>query len=690
MVQGFKIPDGMVFVGTELSEVKPGGEMPDPCLINPRLPVSGLREGMGYWPSYSQISPGDRRTYLQWLSGGRKDPAVDLGYVFLFFYGLERRILFDWRIGGVPRGEVGLLGEELKRVRSIYADGSSSFDRYSNSLLMILKALQYDGNPKGLLPDASPGKRTRAGTEAMDLGLSALTSDGENLDGQWAFQWYLHMNEVRLKKAPQRCPEMFRRAFLGRFEEKYPEGLKLATEDREYQIRRSPASAGLRREDMTRIPVPGLKQFKPGRQRSKVKKIGDQAQELISGYGLKLGRGIDASDPWALAELPLELASEQLGNGFISWVSALRIRMEDGTPVAFPLKALHRFFPPAAPPNYGKTEAKGLASFFRSAGIALEPDPNVGGPNPSTSGFWAAYPFRKGRTPETSPAFEAATTVLHLAIAVAHADGSVDANEAEALENHIRSSLKLPAAQERRLDAHITWLLAAPPKLSGLRERLAALTPQQRRSVAKLVLAVAGADGRVSPDEVRTITRIYDLLGIPEQELHSQLHVLASSTPPARHPVRVLEDSPAEDFLIPQSWTGSGVGSGDIVLDPTRMAEIQSETEKVFDVLKGVFENGDHEPEEPEPEGDELEADEVDQEAGLDLDTEHTRALEILLKQTNWREDDLNLALLETGLMGSGVIEVINAATIEAIGEPLFYWDDNIEVNHHAREELGL
>jgi len=55
----------------------------------PRDP--SLVEKPPYWPTYVHLSEEQRWMYLTWL----QDPAaaVDLGYVFLYFYGLERRLL---------------------------------------------------------------------------------------------------------------------------------------------------------------------------------------------------------------------------------------------------------------------------------------------------------------------------------------------------------------------------------------------------------------------------------------------------------------------------------------------------------------------------------------------------------------------------------------------------------------------
>jgi tellurite resistance protein len=342
-------------------------------------------------------------------------------------------------------------------------------------------------------------------------------------------------------------------------------------------------------------PVGGPKESPVGPKPSKVKEDGGKARETISASGLRFGRGLNSESPWALIDLPFGVATKELGGGFPSWLSALRIRIEDGTPVVFPIKALCQFFPPKKPPNYEKPEAERIANFFRRGGIGLEPDPTLGGANPSKSGFWAAFPLKASpltekKKPETSPAFEAATTVLHLATAVAHADSSVDASQTKALEAHIQSGLRLPATQKRRLGAHHSWLLAAPPNLSGLRDRLSTLSVESRTVVSKVVLAVVGADGRIFPGEVQTLTEIFDLLGIPEEELQAQLDALSYPALPPPSPVPVLETAPPEAFQIPPVPGENGPGSPEILLDPVRLAEIRSETEDIFESLREVFE----------------------------------------------------------------------------------------------------
>ena len=89
----------MIYVGRGLRACREFGGV-EPALIDPKLPVDWDDPDvdgdlMSYWPSYSSIEPSSRAAYLEWLSTGRSDPNAYIGYVFLFFYGIERRLLQD-------------------------------------------------------------------------------------------------------------------------------------------------------------------------------------------------------------------------------------------------------------------------------------------------------------------------------------------------------------------------------------------------------------------------------------------------------------------------------------------------------------------------------------------------------------------------------------------------------------------
>jgi len=110
-VGGYGLRGRMLYVGEKLSAISEWRGT-EPALINPVLTLETNSTAIqyattGYWPSYSDVSPTFRAKYLGWLAGGRQDPDIDIGCVFLFFYGLERRVLTDLEQDPAPAsGEV--------------------------------------------------------------------------------------------------------------------------------------------------------------------------------------------------------------------------------------------------------------------------------------------------------------------------------------------------------------------------------------------------------------------------------------------------------------------------------------------------------------------------------------------------------------------------------------------------------
>ena len=155
-IGGCPISGGLIYVGRELAAVTGGG--PDPALIDPGLGIDHqvadyTRANMGYWPSYSTIAPACRAAYLQWLADGRHAPQAYIGYVFLYFYGLERRLLVDAQQSAAARSEREMLATEVRRLIGIYGT-NGSFRGYAEGLLAFVTA---DDAQRRYLSSPPPG-----------------------------------------------------------------------------------------------------------------------------------------------------------------------------------------------------------------------------------------------------------------------------------------------------------------------------------------------------------------------------------------------------------------------------------------------------------------------------------------------------------------------------------------------------
>lgn len=100
----------------------------DPSTIYVKLPVNHNRPGdvvpkMGYFPSYARMTPEQRWLYLSWLRD--VTAPIDIGYVFVYYYGLERHLVHGDFEGAI---------EEILLLRKHHNQGS--FNTYSSAALV--------------------------------------------------------------------------------------------------------------------------------------------------------------------------------------------------------------------------------------------------------------------------------------------------------------------------------------------------------------------------------------------------------------------------------------------------------------------------------------------------------------------------------------------------------------------------
>ena len=158
---------------------------------------------MGYWPSYSSIVPQCRTVYLEWLAAGKNDPGAYIGYVFLYFYGLERRALADARSSPAARAEIPAIIRETERLLAIYS-GDASFNFYasrfidmarmSSSTDRLYKSLPVFGPPSYEFPPY------------LKIALGQLVVDGLPLPAGWALAWVEQDPLSRLRTPARQMP----------------------------------------------------------------------------------------------------------------------------------------------------------------------------------------------------------------------------------------------------------------------------------------------------------------------------------------------------------------------------------------------------------------------------------------------------------------------------------------------------
>lgn len=673
-VADFTLPGGMIYVGSELRA--PSARI-DPCLIDPQLPVAGggywQRGSMGYWPSYAGLTPELRRAYLHWLAGGRVG-EIDTGMLFLFFYGLERRVLVDAAQDAAATADFPAIAAELERLLGLYG-ASGSFKGYVQRLLAWMR-LDHSMPHLYAQPQAWSGTNADA-EQATRVALGQAAVDHVPVPPALAAEWVRAHPNIRKWPSVWHCRTEFNRLFAIRYAELFGAGMVLPVNKTRLKLSYRPGSAGLLGSavcvrDAGAIPDVLLQQ-------GPVKTL----QPLVDACGRELEPyrhflvqhpGPDTTGE-SLSLLPVALWPPDRR----AKLDALRAHLDQPAAMQFAdvLIAID------LPSVLDRTKARALINALASEGIGLVPDVFDGARTPTATASVVLFnsPEEMLRT-ESTHAYKAARLMLELAACVAWADGEFSPAEQFFLRDAIVGWAHLDAREQKRLQAHMVWLVQVPPVLSSLKKRLELLQGDVRRVVADFLIALAQADGEISPAEVRVLQKAFPLLGLSADAVYAQLHQAGIA---AMAPTRTK---------VP---TAAPTAGGSFVLDPQRLAALRADTEKVAVLLEGIF--ADAPAEDPEdPEHDRFaattrsvmaEEEPAKPETALPgLDPAHAALVQLLCSRPHWMRAELTDAATDLELMLDGALEQINEAALEVFGSPLVEGSDPLDINPEVLEQL--
>lgn len=666
-VGNFTLPGGMLYVGSGLRSSNGSIE---PALINPKLAVAqnAVYESLhltGYWPSYEGIQPEARRSYLQWLAGGRNNPDTNIGYVFLFFYGLERRALIDTKNDSGAHAEIHLIEAEVKRLLSLYG-ANGSFRGYATNFLEFLEASKQTSND---LLYQQPPPRVESSYELplrIRLGLGQMAANKVPVPALWAHAWVLADPNIIRRTPATRCSEMFEILFNTKYSEKCGEGMRLTVNRTRLKYAYRAASSGMAGHifslelgeipdvSATTIPIKNLQS------------LVDECTSELEGYSRFIGRNPGSEHSLdALLQLPISLWPAPVR----AEIDSLRSQIGDGLLVVSFGELSGRL---KSAGELTRDKTLGLARALESLQIGIEPDVLGGAktPKPEDSVVLFATHQEDGSV-RSSPAYQAAAVTIGLSHAVAEADGDVSAPELLHLSHQIDSWTHLSAAHRKRLKAYLRLQISQPTPLAIFKNKLEILTDEARRSIAHFLASLAQADGVVAPEEVKLLEKIYKNIGVDTKLLYSDLHVAAT-------PITTFESMPT---LPPQEISEA---RSTPTLNAARIAALQKETDQVSSLLASVF--ADAEPETTTSSIATQEETAEQKQNLLGLDAEHSAFLRLLLTRPSWLRQELSDVASDMELMLDGALECINEVFFDKFDEALTDGEDPVEVNQHLLE----
>ena len=651
----FDIP-GMVYFGVDLRALN--GYAAEPALIDPSKPVALHSESFDpgsiqHCPNYSEIGSGARRSYLAWHASGRSTPDAPIGFVFLFFYGLERRLLHDLSKSGFFDEEYQQILNELRRLIDVYGV-NNSFLGYATELLEFAEAIRFRPPLDALPPEF--GATTYDFPARLKIALGVMAQKSMPVPAPWARVWATAMPTFPQRTPYRRCRFFFSELFDARYRERFGDGVFLKPNKTLIHLDYRPASPSFDApisfqsefSDVTRMKKPI----------DKLQLLSEECSDQLAAYSRYLGRNPDGEkDLVALALLPPALLSVTQAEH----VRTLRDRLveQEANSALLSRKELLKLAGIPETAAFAKRDATALAQILAAMGFGIEPDVRFGGPAPSSNTKVCLFHLAPAAPTAPTPAYTAAALLIHLAAMVSAADGRVTSQEQEHLESYVANSLDLSQDERHRLEVHLRWVLAERPGLAGIKQRIENLTSTQRQTIGRFLVSIASADGQISVDEVEMLGKTYRILGLNPQAVYSDVHKAATE------PITIkAAEAAAHGFALPARQNPPKTPG--FHLDAEAIQHKLKETAEVSALLASVF--ADETISSPPPR---IPA----------FESQNSAFMRVVAAKSTWSRAELESIAFERAILLDGTMEAINETAFDTCDQPAMEGDDPIEVN---------
>ncbi len=676
-VKGYVLRDPMVY----LSQGTPG-DAEASCIdssLEVGKPVWEAAGAVGFYPAYAKITPSQRANYLSWLANGRTRALTDIGYAFLYFYGLERRLVIE-------RHDLSPIAKECVRLLETYTF-SGSFDGYVSRFLAF--ALARSGietlKDKWFAAVFEKSRLTRD-EDFLAVALAWLFRKNARLPVSWAMRIARQDPRSPRSIVLDRLPNEFNSLFERRYQEKFGDGIALKVSKRERSVIYRPASPTLlfdpslasHHPEPVLIPnVLGIQsQFAP------LVAIWTSCIEELKPVSRVLAKGIEVDSRQAFEALPEDLKGRVEHPEKKKWDNLVTEHTRDDGYALVEVAKLAVLYGLEERLKLTPTQSKALAQTAEYMGLDIEPDSR----RTTRPYAWVDVVSLLRRDEEPGqPAdsrYLAASLMLELGIYIAAADGSVDDVEVDQVARFIESQFLLSPPEVRRLEALKRVFVARPPTLSGLGKRLQAdLTRAQREAVGRFLTGVAAANGIIDRKEISALKSAYRALDIGVDQLNSLLEESRRATDEPVEVDRGEESAPAGELIPPKPGPARPVG---LVLDERRLGAILAETQIVIETLgkamldPGVADEPETAPALPlnDPRFDALDA------------RYHAMLAQLLVRQA-WPRPEFNSLARSCNLMPAGVLDAVNDWAFELFDDPILVdLGDSLEIQAHLLETL--
>ncbi|MFA5206713.1 MAG: TerB N-terminal domain-containing protein, partial [Lentisphaeria bacterium] len=693
--EGETIKIGPYLISDPLTYVSAGiPHQEEASCINTYLPIGNPtvegNDALGYWPQYARISPHQRARYLAWLAGGMTGELTEIGYAFIYFYGLERRIFVD-------HADVEAVLSQAANLMRAYSASRSFFGYSSRFIAFVLARVGLENIPRETFDILFSKALIEFDDDTIAVALAWLYHENLPLPSMLAFE--VVRNDIRASRSivVTRVAEHFHTLFDKKYAERFGAGLPLKVAVRDRLLEYKPASptvmTGLPHYTLPGVRIPNVlglpSQFKP------LVDLWDECIDELKPLSREMGKGRDALDRQAYQALPAALKAEIEHPDQAKWEGFATANTNDSNIVITTVGKLALLCEFEQRPKLTARQSEELATIAADVGFVLVPDSRVVKRGYKWDEMVALFRPPEGRPGlPTDNKYQAAVLMLEMGMAIAAADGTVEQEEVDQVISFLKGQFLLVPNDARRIDAYKEILVQQPPPLANLVKRLqTVLTAEHLEVVCQFLVGIAAANGSIDKQERATLRRFYTALGLPISKLDELIARLLGPIPEAVE-IQQGTSSPGEKIPAPGQAPVFSLNAAELqrILQETEQVAqllgraLAASAEEEAEAIVSATQPGSGEPEKTStPEAPRV-VSMPHAYAGLDV-RYHSVTTELLSRAT-WNTEELDALARKYNLMPSGLLETINTWSDENHGDFLVEEGAVYTINRTLQEKI--
>lgn len=655
----------------------------NPALISKNKPTSLTSEitskdlyytdqSLSYWPSYDKISAKCRGVYLDWLEGDRSDPKTPISYAFIYFSGLEYRIIADKK--HVSDAEYLGIYKEVVRLYLVFNE-NHSFAKYSSGFLRFLKAARTElidnYEAENAIKDVGLLMRLAPDNELI---IVEKINNQEYISEELAWEWLIESRAYKFKTPYDRFTTEFRHLFKVFYYKKYPNGMRLQHNGSSMHLMYEPSNYAVVGIPFALKHLPSLKSYTE--ELDSLVSIAEDCNLALEPASRWLGRGVhNKHDVETIVLLPKEviksLTAEYAELRDVQKWARRELEDKGGLTNTTALWSLLgediSMLSEEDKEEKKDVERKTLLMFqlIEGLGFGVAPDKEHHG---ETVGVFESFVMFKGSHPvdfNPSENYHDAKGIIALVSPVLKGtpknSTELDAvKESKSIMQIVHNAFSLDEVESKSLEAYALWKLSNNSYTIKIKPKKNYFKTfkNPNEEVASLVVQACFHDGLVSKDRVKKAEKVYAYMGWDNGSLSSSIHKLQTSSP---------------------ELSNRKANAG---LDFEKLKKYENETKKVGSILSNVFSNDESvvEAETLAPSAASEEPATTDS-LGLDgLDEVHSELYNKLVEKDEWATADVEAMCQSLDLMLSGAIETINDWSFEKIDAAVIEEDDDLVI----------